>query len=136
MDARPDLIEHWKADGYKWSTHRLAIEAGILPKIDAEDVAIERLMLAWLRADQSSREVFLALIEDWEDRPDRRPGPTAKIHRDAPDVLLKLRDKMPMSDLANALSVSRETVRRWCAGEAQPRTKHLSAMRAMVKDVP
>ena len=130
----PEVIEQWKSAGYDCSIHQLAIRAGILPDIAPEDRALENLMTAWKRADVETREVFLALIEDWEETPDRRHGPRAIISEGAPDVLVKLRARMPMSDLAKALGVSRETVRRWCTGKVQPQPEHLASMQAIAEE--
>ena len=132
VDLRPDLVADL-ASGQKTikSWRSLAIELGILHVPDKDDVALERLMTAWAKADEESRGIFLYLIEDWEELPARRPGPKALISEGAPEVLVQLRDKMPMSDLAKALGVSRETVRRWCAAETEPRAKHITAMQAI-----
>ena len=133
-DQHPEVVEQWKAAGYDCSIHQLAIRAGILPNIAAEDRVLENLVTAWKRADVETREVFLSIIEDWEQLPDRRPGPRAIIRVGAPSILVKLRAQMSMSDLAKVLGVSRETVRRWCAAESQPSPKHLATMEAIARE--
>lgn len=130
----PEIWEQWQAAGYDCSVRQLAIRAGILPEIAPEDAALEKLLVAWKRADVETREVFLFLIEDWEELPGRRRGPRARITKEAPAVLVKLAAKMPMNDLAKAVGVSRETVRRWCAGQCQPSPKTLALMQALAEE--
>src|SRR5690242_4023892 len=76
---RPDIAEAVIRGEYR-SMRKAAIDAGILPKPPAEeDAAIDRLLLAWDRADNETRYLFLNLVSDdpeWRPKP-RRKGPPA-----------------------------------------------------------
>ena len=117
----------------KPSWRKIAMATGILNgrKAHDEDKHLDRLMKAWSAADEESRAIFLHFANDDAIEPVRR-GPRLSVMDDkAPPVLAKLAERMTMADVARSLDVSRETVRRWCAGKSQPKPEHLARLQEM-----
>lgn len=114
------------------SARAAEIAAGLIHVDHPDDVPVNRLLDAWIRADVEARQQFLLLVEAEieaaergeylnEFPPERRqthlsPAEGAAI----PVVEALLEAGKTMGEVARLLGVTRRTVCRWRAGKAKP----------------
>lgn len=138
---RPDILERMKAGEFK-SVRAAAIEAGIVRVPHDDDVALERLVGAWLRADLETRQLFFWLVreeieapEEQEPRgplvPKRGPHPYQALESTRIPELEKIVASLGVTGAAKAIGVTYRTVCRWRLGQTKPATAVLDHIRKL-----
>lgn len=125
---RPDILQRMKAGEYK-TVRQAAIDAGIIYRPHPDDVKLEALLHAWRKADEETRKIFLALIEEEDFPPSRRGTPpySPSSNTTCPEeVEARIAAGASVSAVARELGISYRTLARWRSGEARPR-KRLAA---------
>jgi hypothetical protein len=121
---RLDILERMKAGEYR-TVRQAAIDAGIIRRPHPDDVSLEALLKAWRNADEETRQLFLLLIEEWQENLTVSPGPqpyySAEESAASPEIEARITVGESVSAVARSLGISYRTLARWRAGQTKPR---------------